>query len=307
MKLDQAIEEFRRHLDVERGLSPHTIQAYVTDLAQFSAFASQRFGADAGVDDIRLGDIRAFLRAQVSGRGLENASMLRKISTLSSFFRFLRLRGMVTEDPTLHLVRPRKHQHLPAIVAEADIRDMMELPDLSDLRGHRDRAILEFLYGTGVRLSEMVQLDVVDFLDASETLRIRGKGDKERIVPWRGAARSAFYEYQARRFGFGGTIAERDLAPYTDVPAFSARGNRRISPRTVQRIVERYLRRVSMAKALSPHTLRHAFATHLLANGADLRAVQELLGHESLSTTQIYTHVTAKRLHEVYRKAHPRS
>jgi len=184
---------------------------------------------------------------------------------------------------------------------------MMEIPETKNLRGYRDRAVLEFLYGTGTRLGEMVALNVSDMIEADETLRVVGKGNKERLIPWGGKAKKAFYDYQAIRFGIGCSMDGKTLAAFADYPAFSARVRERISPRTVQRIVTRYLRRVSMATSQSPHSLRHAFATHLLNNGADLRAVQELLGHESLSTTQIYTHVSTSRLKDVYNKTHPRS
>jgi integrase/recombinase XerC len=183
----------------------------------------------------------------------------------------------------------------------------MDIPDTDALTGCRDRAILEFLYGTGVRLSEMVNLNIADFVDGGEVIRILGKGDKERLVPWGGKARTAFLEYQKRRLGLDGEVDDDSLRAYRACPAFSATVKPRISPRTVQRIVERHLRRVSLATAQSPHSLRHAFATHLLDNGADLRAVQELLGHESLSTTQVYTHVSTGRLKAIYKKTHPRS
>ena len=319
MDLDGAIGKFESWLAAERGLSPLTVRAYMTDLSQFVGHLETRATASRSgtpskrvpmVGEITLGDVRGFLRAQ-SQRGLSESSLLRKISSIRAFFGFLVARDLIESDPTHHLSRPRKRRSLPPVIGDEVIAAMMDLPDRHKTRGLRDRAILEFLYGTGVRLSEMVGLDVADFVDAGETLRIVGKGDKERIVPWRGKAREAFLEYQARRFNLKvGSAAERDFKSYAGYPAFSAglkENNRRISPRTVQRIVEKYLRQVSIASRQSPHTLRHAFATHLLDNGADLRAVQELLGHESLSTTQIYTHVSAKRLADVYRKTHPRS
>lgn len=306
MKLDAAIERLETHMSSERGLAPNTVRAYATDLAQFSAYLAARAGAAADTEKIRLGDVRAFLREQVK-RGIGETSMLRKISSLRALFAFLQRIGDIPVDPTLHLSRPRGRRRIPPVIPKESVSRMMEIPDTEKLSGRRDRAVLEFLYGTGVRLSEMVGLNVGDLIDAGEVIRVLGKGNKERLIPWGGKARTAFFEYQRKRFGIEGEGNESALEAYRDYPAFSAGLKRRISPRTVQRIVEKYLRRVSLATAQSPHSLRHAFATHLLDNGADLRAVQELLGHESLSTTQIYTHVSTTRLKEVYKKSHPRS
>ncbi len=306
MNIDKAIVKFEIYLNAERGLSPNTIEAYATDLAQFAEFL-ERVESSVGVDRVGLLEIRAFLREQVD-RGLSSRSMMRKISSLRSFFGFLVKRQHCPLDPTLNLSSPRKRESLPTLVSEDRISEMMTLPEVSTLSGVRDKAILEFLYGTGVRLSEMVALDIADFIDGGETLRVFGKGSKERLVPWGGEARKWFFLYQTKRFGGRGKFDERRLKQHRKCAAFSAGVDTgRISPRTVQRIVGKYLRRVSLSATVSPHVLRHAFATHLLDNGADLRAVQELLGHESLSTTQIYTHVTPKRLRETYRKAHPRS
>ncbi len=306
MNIDGAIGKFESHLSAERGVSPNTVRAYVTDLSQFAEYLEQKTGSAPSVMDIGLSEVRGFLRDQVK-RGLTDTSMLRKISSLRAFFAFLLRRKVIAVDPTLHLARPRKRRRIPPIISEDSIEKMMDSPENDGLIGFRDRAILEFLYGTGVRLSEMISLDLADFVDIEESLRIVGKGDKERIVPWGGKAREAFLAYQRERFGIEGTVKESGLAEHKTLPAFSTRKKQRISPRTVQRIVEKYLRRVSLATSQSPHSLRHAFATHLLNNGADLRAVQELLGHESLSTTQIYTHVSTARLKEVYKKTHPRS
>jgi site-specific recombinase XerD len=306
MDLDTAIERFATYLRVERGLSSNTLSAYITDLGQFAAYLAEEAHGTPGTEAIRLGDVRAFLRGQVK-RGLTETSMLRKISSLRAFFAFLLKIGDIPIDPTLHLSRPRRGHRIPSVVSEDSIARMMDIPDTEQLSGYRDRAVLEFLYGTGVRLSEMVALNLGDIIDAGEVIRIVGKGSKERLVPWGGKARTVFYAYQGMRFGIEGDVDGEKLAAHRDSPAFSAGIERRISPRTVQRIVERYLRRVSMATAQSPHSLRHAFATHMLDNGADLRAVQELLGHSSLSTTQIYTHVSTARLKEIYKKSHPRS
>ena len=306
MKIDTAIEKFREHITHERELSPRTVAAYISDLAQLSAHVHDRRGEKAGLDDIDIREIRSYLGEQVK-KGLSSRSMMRKISSIRTFFRFAAARQLVTEDPTLFLAQQIRRHSIPTIVSEERIRRMMELPDTDTLKGLRDRAILEFLYGTGVRLGEMLSLDVGDFVPFNETIRVIGKGNKERAVPFGGKAREALFDYWRTRFGLTGDATEQRLTALRKDPAFSSDGKRRISPRTVQRIAEKYIERVASISATSPHTLRHAFATHLLDNGADLRAVQELLGHESLSTTQIYTHVSVEHLKKVYKKAHPRS
>ncbi|MGD8413808.1 MAG: tyrosine recombinase XerC [Candidatus Latescibacterota bacterium] len=306
MKIDTAIDKFRDHLVHEREVSPRTVTGYTTDLVQLTAHVHARLGDGARLCDVDIREIRSYLGEQLK-KGLTSRSMMRKISSIRTFFRFAAARGLVDEDPTLYLAQQIRRQTIPTVVSEERVRQMMELPDTDTPKGLRDRAILEFLYGTGVRLSEMLVLNVGDFLPIGETIRVVGKGDKERVVPFGGMARQSLFDYWRSRFGLSGEVTEGRLATLKEEPAFSSDGKRRVSARTVQRIVEKYIERVASVSAASPHTLRHAFATHLLDNGADLRAVQELLGHESVSTTQIYTHVSVEHLKKVYRKAHPRS
>lgn len=306
MEIDAAIEIFKGHLAHERELSPKTVEAYATDLSQLSAFLCGRAGDAVKIENVDIGDIRSFLGAEMK-RGLSGRSMMRKISSIRALYRFLHRKRLIEKDPTLFLAQQVGRHSIPTIVSEERIRQMMGLPDCDLPKGRRDRAVLEFLYGTGVRLSEMLSLDVGDFIPYGETVRVTGKGNKERQVPFGGKAREALLAYWGGRFGIRGDVREQNLARHKDEPAFATDSTRRISARTVQRIVEKYLGRVASISATSPHTLRHAFATHLLDNGADLRAVQELLGHESLSTTQIYTHVSVEHLKSVYRKAHPRA
>ncbi|NIM19783.1 MAG: tyrosine-type recombinase/integrase [Candidatus Latescibacteria bacterium] len=303
MKFDNAVDRYREHLIAEKGLSPRTVSAYLTDIHQFSVFLRER--SVHRLESVSLHDIRAFLRGEIK-RGLGSRSMMRKTSALKSFFGFLTAIGALAVNPTAYLSQQRVRRKIPSRVSESHIREMMALPDRSTVQGSRDRAVLEFLYGTGVRLSEMIALNVGHFLPFGETIRVRGKGGKERLVPWGGEAKDAFLHYQKKRLSLR-RIDERTLKPFASYPAFSARKNLRISPRTIQRIVGNYLARISSMAGLSPHTLRHAFATHLLNNGADLRAVQEMLGHENLSTTQIYTQVTMGALKSIYKKAHPRA
>jgi site-specific recombinase XerD len=303
MMIDTAVEKFRQYLEAERGLSPRTVSAYLTDLHQFTTFIESR--SRKSLEAVTHRDIRAFLRGEIK-RGLQNSSMIRKISTLRTFFGFLVRRRICDRNPAGDLSQQRRRRSIPSVASEKHIRDMMMIPDCSTRRGLRDRAVLEFLYGTGVRLSEMIALNVRDFLPFGDTIRVRGKGNKERLVPWGSEAKKAFFFYQKVRLALRQADAD-SLKSFGAYPAFATRVKKRISARTVQRIARNYLSRFSSATGMSPHSLRHAFATHLLNHGADLRAVQELLGHESLSTTQIYTTVTTSVLQEVYRKAHPRA
>jgi integrase/recombinase XerC len=303
MDFDAAIERFRDHLQHERALSPRTVEAYSGDLARL-ARALEHNGRLPAVEAVETDDLRAFLAGEVR-RGLASRSMMRRVAAIRAFFRYLHDRELIATDPTLHLAQRVTRRAVPTIVSEERLRDMMDIPDAKTLTGRRDRAVLEFLYGSGVRLSEMVALNVGDFLPLGEKVIVRGKGDKSRVVPFVGRAREAMIAYWGDRFGV--TAGARSLGAFASQPAVAARGDRRVSARTVQRIVGRHLRLVASVSKASPHALRHAFATHMLDHGADLRAVQELLGHASLSTTQIYTHVSVEHMKKIYRKAHPRA
>jgi integrase/recombinase XerC len=305
MDLDTAIERFRAHLEHERGLSPRTVEAYAGDLAALAAFLARGGRDRADVGSIDTTALRAFLAGEV-GRGLSSRSMMRRVAAIRALFRFLHDRGAVAADPTLHLAQRVARRSVPTIVSEERLRDMMLIPDLATPEGRRDRAVLEFLYGTGVRLRELVALNVGDFVPLGERVVVKGKGSKARVVPFAGRAREALLAYWCGRFALD-AASDRALRPFLRAPALGGRGEARVSPRTVQRIVARHLRRVASVTKASPHALRHAFATHMLDHGADLRSVQELLGHASLSTTQIYTHVSVEHLKRVYRKAHPRA
>lgn len=309
MLLDAAIERFRTHLAHERGLSPRTVEAYASDLASFSGFLGDRGHDAVEVGAVGVEELRAYLASEMT-RGLSGRSMMRRVSALRSFFRFLERRGAVASDPTLHLAQRAARRSIPTIVSEERLERMMELPDVSSSMGCRDRALLEFLYGTGVRLGELVALKVGDFLPLGDRVVVSGKGNKARVVPFAGRAREALLAYWAFRFNLNGAT-DSGLRPFAGAPAWAGRsqgdGESKVSRRTVQRVVSRHLRRVASVTKASPHVLRHAFATHLLDHGADLRTVQELLGHESLSTTQIYTHVSVEHLRKVYKKAHPRA
>ncbi len=306
MTFDEALERFRVHLEHERALSPRTVAAYADDLARLGAHLAERDAT--ALDDVRRVDadaIRAFLGAQRRA-GRSPRTLMRRASAVRAFFRYLRRSGAVDDDPTERLGRHAVRRAIPTVVSEERMERLFTAIDPSTPRGMRDRAVLEFLYGAGVRLAELVALDVGDFLPLGDRVTVRGKGDRERVVPFAGAAREAVLDYWCARFGLA-RPSDAALRGRADEPAFSSDGTRRISRRTVQRIAHDHLARVASAAHVSPHTLRHAFATHLLDRGADLRTVQELLGHASLSTTQVYTHVSVERLRRGYRRAHPRS
>ena len=238
MSRDDAIHTFEVYLTHERGLSPNTVQAYATDLSQLAGFVHDRLGEGADAGEVTLTVVRAFLRSQ-SDAGIASSSMMRKISSISTFFKYLRIREMIDSDPTTHLSRPRRRRTLPVLIGEEDIRRMMTIPEPKTLVGYRDRALLEFLYGTGVRLSEMVALDIKDFLQVEETLRIFGKGSKERVVPWSGEARNAFYAYQAERFKLSGKASDKELEPYAAYPGrktskCAAKSKKRSSSRSMR-------------------------------------------------------------------------
>jgi integrase/recombinase XerC len=289
------IESFLRHLRTE--VAPRTVEAYGRDLETFfGGAAPPNPAALAGIgrDAVRT-HLASMLRARQSPR-----SVARRLAALRRFFRYWVQRGELAHDPTLGLRPPRAPRALPKFVDEASVLKVLDLPDVRTPRGRRDRAVLELLYGTGIRLGELVGLDRDDAAPRADTLRVLGKGSKERIVPLTGVVRRTLDAYLAKT---------PVPAPEADgrVPLFTGPGGRRLSRRTVQRLVGDALRRAAAASQASPHVLRHTFATHMLNAGADLRAVQELLGHSRLSTTQVYTHVSIERARRAYASAHPRA
>lgn len=296
------LDEFARHLLVERARSEHTVRAYVADLRHLDGYARE-VGA-GGLLALALPDLRAWL-ARHAEAGAARSTVARRAAAARSFYAWATRRGLVTEDPAARLAAPRRRRTLPEVLDRGHAQAMLdaaaaprEQPD--DPLRLRDLAMLELLYATGVRVSELVGLDVDDVDPASRTARVLGKGAKERTVPY-------------------GVPAERSLAAglergrpqlVTDAsgPAlFLGRRGRRVDPRQVREVVHRAVAQVEGAGDLGPHGLRHSAATHLLDGGADLRVVQELLGHANLSTTQIYTHVSVDRLRRAYQQAHPRA
>ena len=289
---DVAVEQFLRSLAVERGASPHTLRSYRADLADCAAFlAAGRLGTLVGADARTL---RAYLAA-LHERGLARTSIARRLAALRSFFRFLMRRGRASANPAREVSTPKLPRKLPAYLPIDESEALLRVTPPPTAGGVRDRAILELFYATGIRVAELAGLDVED-LDLREgAVRVLGKGRKERIVPVGRKAVEALRAYLARE-------GERESGPVF----LNGRGGR-LTVRSVHRIVRARARAAGLHRRVSPHTLRHTFATHLLDAGADLRLIQELLGHARLGTTQKYTHVSTDRLMKVYDSAHPRA
>jgi integrase/recombinase XerC len=298
------IDEFARALVVEENASPHTVRNYVSDLRQLHAFLLERgLAVDSrgavAVERVEAAPLRAFLGALL--RHHRKSSVGRKLSAAKGFFRFLLRRGVITRDPTIGMATPKKEQQLPVHLTVDDMFRLLDAPPKDTPAGLRDRAMLEVLYSCGLRVSELVGLDWNDIDAGLEVVRVRGKGGKERLVPIGRPARAALAAYRAQVDGLCPRRRRDERAVCLN------RRGRRLTTRSVARLLERYVAASGIATKASPHALRHSFATHLLNAGADLRAIQELLGHASLSTTQKYTHVHLDQLMSVYDKAHPRA
>jgi len=312
----ERLARFLQHLDVEKGASARTVAAYGRDVDAFLADAREREGWDPEAPGAwtRLAADRGLLRghlARLRRAGRAPSTVDRKLAAVRAFFRFLVLDGELAALPEgAGRAGGGRRRPLPHQLAEETVEQLLERPDPTSRRGRRDRALLEMIYGLGLRLSETVGLDLADLDVPEERVRVVGKGDKERRLPLLGATVAALRPWLEDR------LDSRDLQDLLDGrlagaraarPLFTGRGERRISPRTVQALVARYAGELAGLRGVSPHVLRHSFATHLLDGGAGIRVVQELLGHEHLATTQIYTHLSRARLREEFLKAHPRS
>jgi integrase/recombinase XerC len=329
------LRAFLACLRLNRNASAHTVRAYEGDLSQFTASLAaqrQRPRAELQPADITRPMIRGFL-AELFRKGESRSSAARKLAAVRTFLRYLQREGLIEADPGLLVVTPKREQKIPRHLEVDEMVRLIETPDTSGPLGRRDRAILELLYASGLRLSELVALDLEDVNLGSRIVRVMGKGRKERLVPFNQSAASALRAWLAdrelliaarpagadqpaagarrRTSGAGTTAAGRRAAALSGPPASEAvflnyRGTR-LSSRHVHRLVRHYVAACSVRFGISPHAIRHSFATHLLEAGADLRVIQELLGHVRLGTTQRYTHVNAAQLMDVYRRAHPRA
>lgn len=289
--MEREIEKFIRYLQIEKNYSAHTVLNYRLDLEDFSKFLE-----DKPADSVDYLTLRKYL-ALLKEKNLSSRSVARKLATLRSFFKFLTREGLLKANPVTSLSSPKQDKHLPSFMTEEEVSRIIQsafAKDKEDERGLRDRAILETFYSTGIRISELVGLDKesIDFIGG--VVKVLGKGKKERMVPIGEIALSAIRSYLDKR------KKDRDAL-------FLNKNHTRITDRGVRNIVKKYLKAASIRTGISAHTFRHSFATHMLNRGADLRSVQELLGHANLSTTQIYTHLTTDKLKSVYDKAHPRA
>jgi integrase/recombinase XerC len=335
--MKELLKEFLAYLRFNRNASPHTVRAYEADLTQYLMFVGKpldRWMSDLTPEDLQPESVRGHI-AELGRAGEARASVARKISAIRAFVRYLRREGYLEHDPTALTVAPRREQTLPVHLTEDEMRKLLQQPDGDVPLGRRDRAILELFYASGLRLSELESLNV-DSVDLSGRLvRVLGKGRKERIVPFNQASERAVRAWlkdravilaargtknEERRTKNGTKNETKNETKNTerrierrserrandDALFINARG-KRLTGRSIDRLLRRYVAKFSTQTNVSPHALRHSFATHLLQRGADLRVIQELLGHARISTTQRYTHVNAAQLIDVYRKAHPRS
>jgi integrase/recombinase XerC len=310
------IHEFLDYLNFEKHFSEHTGKCYHADLEQFCGYLtgsqSEQSSSGGGVAvqtetqlqqlllAVTTESVRAYI-ASLNDKQYSKSTIARKLATLRSFYKFLVKRSYLNANPVIAVRTPKQDKKLPKFLEYDQVKKLLETPPSDSWLGARDRAIMETLYSTGVRVSEVVGLNIEDVDFLGEVLHIRGKGKKERLTPIGSSAIQAvqrYMEFRNRRAQSNGNFDSKVL--------FVNKHGKRLSTRSVRRKMDKYLKMAGLDPAISPHTLRHSFATHMLNNGADLRSVQELLGHQSLSTTQVYTHLTTKKLKEVYDNAHPR-
>jgi len=290
---------FIDYLQYERNMSPETIRAYQKDLEQFIEFCSAD-GTPFTPDALTQQKVREYL-AQLSAKEYRKTTIVRKLATIRSFFKFLLRKGHLQQNPISEIRTPKVEKRLPNFLDTTEVERLLTAPRTDGFQGKRDRAILETLYSTGLRVSELTALNMGDIDFVGEVLRARGKGRRERIIPIGSYAVRAVREYLEVRSEVIEDISKDNGA------LFLNRFGERLSSRSIRKILDKYIKVAGLTRRTSPHTLRHSFATHLLNRGANLRMVQELLGHKHLSTTQVYTHLTTQNLKQAYEEAHPRS
>jgi tyrosine recombinase XerC len=290
------LEGFIAYLKHEKNASPHTIANYRSDLLQLEQYLDKKKLKLKEIDNIVL---RGFL-ALLYDRGEKKSTVGRKLAAIRSFFQFCMRKRWMDDNPAKVVATPKQDKPVPSFLSEEEMQEFLDLPQTTKPLDMRDKAMLELLYATGIRVSELVGISLEDVKFTERLIRVKGKGKKERLVPFGRLAEESLRSYlRVRQSIHKGKVEE--------TPLFLNYRGKRISPRSVERTVDKYIQRSAVQRKISPHSLRHSFASHLLGRGADLRVIQELLGHESLATTQKYTHLDLKHLLDVYRKSHPRS
>jgi integrase/recombinase XerC len=279
------IDQFLRYMEVERGSSPHTLRAYRKDLELFFEQAGE---------GTELSDVRGFVAAEIN-RGQKKSTASRRLAAIRSFFKYLNREGLLKKNPARLISSPKLPKQLPRFLTVDEVFGLVEKPGGLSFMEQRDRAMLELMYSSGLRVGELSSLNLDDVNLDEGLVKVMGKGNKERIVPVGGKAQEALRSY----------LVEKLIQKKGDKALFVSRNGKRLDPRGIRRIVKKYSLALGLQGKVSPHTLRHTFATHLLQSGADLRVIQELLGHSSLSTTQKYTHLDITHLMDIYDKAHP--
>lgn len=294
--MKKELSQFLAFLKHEKNASPHTIACYKRDLIQLESYLEERKVKLREIDNVVL---RGFM-ARLQEKGNKKSTVARKLAAIRSFLQFCMKKKWLEDNPAKIVATPKQEKHVPSFLSEDEMAEFLDLPQSNQPLDLRDRAVLELLYATGMRVSELAGLNLDNVNFSERLVRVRGKGKKERIVPFgRKAEESLAFYIRARPQINKGDIEEETLF-------LNYRGER-LTSRSIERIVDRYIRLTALRRKISPHSLRHSFASHLLSRGADLRVIQELLGHESLATTQKYTHLDLRQLLEVYRKSHPRS
>jgi tyrosine recombinase XerC len=290
------LDGFLAYLKHEKNASPHTITNYRRDILQLAQFLKDKRLCLQDIDNVVL---RGFLAALYE-RGEKKSTVGRKLAAIRSFFQFCVRKRWLDDNPAKVVATPKQDRPVPSFLSEEEMEEFLDLPKTSKPLDLRDKAMLELLYATGIRVSELVGINLEDLKFTERLIRVKGKGKKERLVPFGRIAEQSLRSYlMVRNFINKGQVEESSL--------FLNYRGQKLSPRSVERTVDKYIRQTAVRRKISPHSLRHSFASHLLSRGADLRVIQELLGHESLATTQKYTHLDLKHLLEVYRKSHPRS